>query len=44
MTSGSTRALVELSEQPGLDTTFMDDWEPTGHDQPKIWITRPLPR
>jgi SAM-dependent methyltransferase len=39
-----TQTLVELAAKHGLDATFMDDWESTGHDQSKIRITRPLPR
>jgi SAM-dependent methyltransferase len=39
-----TRTLIELAAKHGLDATFMDDWESTGHDQSKIRITKPLPR
>jgi SAM-dependent methyltransferase len=39
-----TQTLIELAAKHGLDATFMDDWESTGHDQSKIRITRPLPR
>jgi SAM-dependent methyltransferase len=39
-----TQTLIELAAKHGLEATFMDDWESTGHDQSKIRITRPLPR
>lgn len=39
-----TQTLIELAAKHGLDATFMDDWESTGHDQSKMRITRPLPR
>jgi hypothetical protein len=39
-----TQTLIELAAKHGLDATFMDDWESTGHDQSKIRITKPLPR
>lgn len=38
-----TQTLVELAAKHGLEATFMDDWESTGHDQSKIRITKPLP-
>ena len=38
-----TQTLIELAAKHGLEATFMDDWESTGHDQSKIRITRPLP-
>ncbi len=38
-----TQTLVDLAAKHGLEATFMDDWESTGHDQSKIRITRPLP-
>ncbi len=38
-----TQTLIELAAKHGLDATFMDDWESTGHDQSKIRITKPLP-
>jgi SAM-dependent methyltransferase len=39
-----TQTLIERAAKHGLDATFMDDWQSTGHDQSKIRITRPLPR
>jgi SAM-dependent methyltransferase len=39
-----TQTLIELAAKHGLEATFMDDWESTGHDQSKIRITKPLPR
>jgi SAM-dependent methyltransferase len=38
-----TQTLSELAAKHGLEATFMDDWESTGHDQSKIRITKPLP-
>ncbi len=39
-----TQTLVDLAAKHGLEATFMDDWEATGHDQSKIRITKPLPQ
>jgi SAM-dependent methyltransferase len=39
-----TQTLIQLAAKHGLDATFMDDWETTGHAQSKIRVTKPLPR
>jgi SAM-dependent methyltransferase len=38
-----TQTLIDLAARHGLDATFMDDWEQTGHPQSKIRVTLPVP-
>lgn len=37
-----TETLLALAARHGLEATFMDDWERTGHPQSKIRVTLPL--
>ena len=37
-----TQTLVELAAKHGLEATFMDDWELTGHPQSKIRVRIPV--
>jgi SAM-dependent methyltransferase len=37
-----TQTLIQLAAKHGLDATFMDDWETTGHAQSKIRVTKPM--
>jgi len=37
-----TQTLVELAAKHGLEATFMDDWEQTGHPQSKIRVRVPV--
>jgi SAM-dependent methyltransferase len=38
-----TQTLIDLAAKHGLDATFAEDWEATGHAQSKIRITKPSP-
>jgi SAM-dependent methyltransferase len=38
-----TETLIALARKHGLEATFADDWEATGHAQSKIRVTKPLP-
>jgi len=37
-----TQTLLDLAARHGLDATFMDDWEQTGHPQSKIRVRIPV--
>lgn len=37
-----TQTLIALAAKHGLEATFMDDWEQSGHPQSKIRVTLPL--
>jgi SAM-dependent methyltransferase len=38
-----TETLIALAAKHGLEASFADDWESTGHAQSKIRVTKPLP-
>jgi len=37
-----TQTLIDLAASHGLEGTYLDDWDATGHQQSKIRITVPV--